>query len=241
MPTRRRRSRPMRPRSPAALRCRCSPPSLRPRCGPARARRRRDAARRARAPVRGRWRRCLSGCFDFDRFSYRYPAAQAAGASRRLDLGRGRRVRRPRRALGLGQVEPPARRLRPDPALPRRRGRGRAQVCGLDLAIDGPAELGGAVGLVAQDPETQVVSATVRGELELPLELRGEPRRRAPARSRRSRWRSAIERLLDRADRRRSPAASCSASRSPRRSSRARGWSCSTSRPRSSTRSPATS
>ena len=31
------------------------------------------------------------------------------------------------------------------------------------------------VGLVAQDPETQVVSTTVRGELELPLEMRGEP------------------------------------------------------------------
>ena len=31
------------------------------------------------------------------------------------------------------------------------------------------------VGLVAQDPEAQVVGATVRGEIELPLEIRGEP------------------------------------------------------------------
>jgi len=49
------------------------------------------------------------------------------------------------------------------------------EVCGHDVRENGPAELGGLVGLVGQDPETQVVSATVRGELELPLELRGQP------------------------------------------------------------------
>ncbi|HET9120001.1 MAG TPA: ABC transporter ATP-binding protein, partial [Solirubrobacterales bacterium] len=37
----------------------------------------------------------------------------------------------------------------------------------------GPAELAEVVGLVAQEPETQVVSTTVRAEIELPLELRG--------------------------------------------------------------------
>ena len=37
----------------------------------------------------------------------------------------------------------------------------------------GPAELAGSVGFVAQEPETQVVSTTVRAELELPMELRG--------------------------------------------------------------------
>jgi energy-coupling factor transport system ATP-binding protein len=52
---------------------------------------------------------------------------------------------------------------------------GSLSVCGLDVRDHGPAELGGLVGLVAQDPESQVVSTTVRGELELPLELRGEP------------------------------------------------------------------
>jgi energy-coupling factor transport system ATP-binding protein len=51
---------------------------------------------------------------------------------------------------------------------------GSLSVCGLDVREHGPAELGGLVGLVAQDPEAQVVSTTVRGELELPLELRGE-------------------------------------------------------------------
>jgi energy-coupling factor transport system ATP-binding protein len=50
---------------------------------------------------------------------------------------------------------------------------GTIEVAGLDVREHGPAELGGAVGLVAQDPETQVVSTTVRAELELPLEIRG--------------------------------------------------------------------
>ena len=68
---------------------------------------------------------------------------------------------------------------------------GSLSVCGLDVRENGPAELGGNVGMVGQDPETQIVSATVRGELELPLELRGaSPRRPAPGRSRRSRWHS---------------------------------------------------
>ncbi len=52
---------------------------------------------------------------------------------------------------------------------------GGLEVCGLDVREHGPADLGGIVGLVRQDPETQVVATTVRGELELPLELRSEP------------------------------------------------------------------
>jgi energy-coupling factor transport system ATP-binding protein len=52
---------------------------------------------------------------------------------------------------------------------------GEIEIAGLDVRDHGPAELGGTVGLVAQDPETQVVSTTVRGELALPLEIRGEP------------------------------------------------------------------
>jgi energy-coupling factor transport system ATP-binding protein len=51
---------------------------------------------------------------------------------------------------------------------------GEIEVAGLDVREHGPAELGGAVGMVAQDPETQLVSTTARGELELPLEMRGE-------------------------------------------------------------------
>lgn len=52
---------------------------------------------------------------------------------------------------------------------------GALDVCGMGVARHDPADLGGAVGLVAQDPESQVVAATVRAELELPLEIRGEP------------------------------------------------------------------
>ncbi len=53
---------------------------------------------------------------------------------------------------------------------------------GGDVVVDGrstreagPAELALNVGFVAQEPEAQVVSTTVRSELELPLELRGRP------------------------------------------------------------------
>ena len=52
---------------------------------------------------------------------------------------------------------------------------GALDIAGLDVARHGPADLGGIVGLVAQDPEGQVVGATVRGEIELPLEIRGVP------------------------------------------------------------------
>jgi energy-coupling factor transport system ATP-binding protein len=51
---------------------------------------------------------------------------------------------------------------------------GAIEVAGLDVRDHGPAALGGVVGVVAQEPETQVVCTTVRGELELPLEMRGE-------------------------------------------------------------------
>jgi energy-coupling factor transport system ATP-binding protein len=52
---------------------------------------------------------------------------------------------------------------------------GTVEVAGVDAIAAGPGELASAVGYVAQDPETQIVSTTVAAELELPLELRGEP------------------------------------------------------------------
>jgi energy-coupling factor transport system ATP-binding protein len=52
---------------------------------------------------------------------------------------------------------------------------GSIEVAGMDVRDHGPADLGAVVGMVAQDPETQVVSTTVRAELELPLEMRAEP------------------------------------------------------------------
>jgi len=51
---------------------------------------------------------------------------------------------------------------------------GRIEVAGIDALATGPGELAAAVGYVAQDPETQVVSTTVAAEIELPLELRGD-------------------------------------------------------------------
>jgi len=58
---------------------------------------------------------------------------------------------------------------------------GGVEVAGIDALASGPGELAGAVGYVAQDPETQIVSTTVAAEIELPLELRGDPQ---PARAR---------------------------------------------------------
>ncbi len=52
---------------------------------------------------------------------------------------------------------------------------GELSVAGLDVRTHGPAELAAQVGLVAQEPESQVVSTTVGAEIELPLELRGVP------------------------------------------------------------------
>jgi energy-coupling factor transport system ATP-binding protein len=49
---------------------------------------------------------------------------------------------------------------------------GSVDVGGRSTRTTGPAELAKSVGFVAQEPETQIVSTTVRAELELPLELR---------------------------------------------------------------------
>jgi len=51
---------------------------------------------------------------------------------------------------------------------------GRVEVAGIDALASGPGELASAVGYLAQDPETQVVSTTVAAEIELPLEMRGD-------------------------------------------------------------------
>jgi len=59
---------------------------------------------------------------------------------------------------------------------------GSIHVAGMDALATGPGDLASAVGYVAQDPETQIVSTTVRAEIELPLEMRGDlPASRARA------------------------------------------------------------
>ena len=50
---------------------------------------------------------------------------------------------------------------------------GRAEVCGLDVRDSGPARLAEHVGTLFQDPETQVLMASVWAELAFPLENRG--------------------------------------------------------------------
>src|SRR6202022_437042 len=50
---------------------------------------------------------------------------------------------------------------------------GRAPVCGLDTRDHGPGDLGAVAGMLAQDPETQVVMGTVKAELALGLRNRG--------------------------------------------------------------------
>jgi energy-coupling factor transport system ATP-binding protein len=50
---------------------------------------------------------------------------------------------------------------------------GRLACGGLDTREHGPAELAAVAGTLFQDPETQVVMATVRSELAFPLENRG--------------------------------------------------------------------
>ena len=52
---------------------------------------------------------------------------------------------------------------------------GTAEVAGMSTRRHGPGELARAVGTLFQDPESQVVMGTVRAELALPLENRGEP------------------------------------------------------------------
>jgi energy-coupling factor transporter ATP-binding protein EcfA2 len=50
---------------------------------------------------------------------------------------------------------------------------GRVRLCDLDTREHGPAHLGGLVGVLFQDPETQLVMNSVRAELALALESRG--------------------------------------------------------------------
>ena len=52
---------------------------------------------------------------------------------------------------------------------------GSVSVAGLDTRQSGPAEIGAYVGVLFQDPESQLVMSSVRAEIELPLANRGEP------------------------------------------------------------------
>ena len=51
---------------------------------------------------------------------------------------------------------------------------GRVSVAGIDTREGGPAEIGAVAGTLLQDPETQIVMSTVRAELALAIENRGQ-------------------------------------------------------------------
>jgi energy-coupling factor transporter ATP-binding protein EcfA2 len=52
---------------------------------------------------------------------------------------------------------------------------GHVVLAGMDTREHGPAQLGEVAGVLFQDPESQLVMSTVRAELALPLESRGQP------------------------------------------------------------------
>ena len=109
------------------------------------------------------------------RFAYRYPGASAESLTEvDLELGAGEFVVLAGRS-GSGKSTLLRALCGLVPHYHGGEASGGLEVFGLDVREHGPAELGGIVGLVRQDPETQVVATTVRGELELPLELRSEP------------------------------------------------------------------
>ena len=145
-------------------------------------------------------------------------------------------------ALGVGQVD--ARCARPAGSCRTSTGAtfaGRVARRRHGHARPRPGELAAVAGTLFQDPETQIVMGTVRAELAFALENRGHGAA-AVARGVEEvalalghRATCSIARPPS------SPAASCSASRSRGAGRAARRSCCSTSRPRSSTRSPATS
>jgi energy-coupling factor transport system ATP-binding protein len=118
-------------------------------------------------------RRAAAPALAVSALTYRYPhAARAALAGVSLQLGAGEfAVLAGRSASGKSTLLRAACGL-----VPHFHGgeiEGSVEVAGLDALRSGPGELAAAVGYVAQDPETQVVSTTVAAEIELPLELRG--------------------------------------------------------------------
>lgn len=117
----------------------------------------------------------MSAALAFERFSYRYPGA-ATPALQAVDLavapgelvvlagasGSGKSTLL-RAGCGLA------------PHFHGGEAAGRVRAAGLDLRTHGPKDLGGRVGVLLQDPETQIVMGSVRAELAFGLENRGLP------------------------------------------------------------------
>ena len=116
----------------------------------------------------------MTSALELDRVSYRYPGARAPALTEiSLELAQGEFA-----VLAGASASGKSTLLRIASGLvPHFHGgtfAGRAEICGMELRDHGPAELSRAVGTLFQDPETQVVMGTVRGELAFPLENRGE-------------------------------------------------------------------
>ena len=112
---------------------------------------------------------------------------------------------------------------------------GTVTLAGLDTREHGPARLGAFAGALFQDPETQLVTSSVRAELSLALESLGQGATAVARGVEEVALALGIDALLDRATHD-SPAGRSSAWRSARRWRADRGSCCSTSPPRSSTR-----
>jgi energy-coupling factor transporter ATP-binding protein EcfA2 len=109
----------------------------------------------------------------YDAFAYTYPGApQPALAGIDLEIDRGQLVVLAGRS-GSGKSTLLRAACGLVPHFHGGRFAGEVIVDGRSTRDAGPAELAAEVGFVAQEPEPQVVSTTVRAELELPLELRG--------------------------------------------------------------------
>src|SRR5580698_873827 len=117
---------------------------------------------------------------------------------------------------------------------------GTVTLAGLDTREHGPADLGAHAGVLFQDPETQLVMSSVRAELALALESRGEGAT-AVARGVEEVALALGSTRCSIAPPTSSQAGRSNASRSARRSRAGRSWCCWTSRPRSWTPSPGTS
>ena len=117
---------------------------------------------------------------------------------------------------------------------------GRVELAGLDTREHGPARLGAFAGALFQDPETQLVTSSVRAELALALESRGEGATAVARGVEEVALALGIDALLDRSTHELSGGEKQRVALGAALAGRPR-WCCSTSPPRSSTRSPATS
>jgi len=109
----------------------------------------------------------------FDEVTYRYPQAERAALDDvTIEFDHGEFV-----VLAGGSASGKSTLLRAAAALvPHYYGGefgGDVQVAGLSVREHGPAEMSAHVGTLTQDPETQVILTTVRGEISFPLENAG--------------------------------------------------------------------